>query len=215
VVQQVFSMGMLAHTLGVLTDGAHQDVSKAHQLAEDLQNITEDVLADLRSMVTQLRPVRATGDGLVPALQELAARTHRQTGTEVRLDAPSPVPDLDPDLVEDVFLIAAEAIRNAVKHAQAFTIHVAVETPPGRLLLTVHDDGGPDPAGYGTTVPYPAAASAAVGHDVPHDGAGLSIMRQRGERWGGSVDIDLDPVDGGSVSVSIPLATPTSETEQA
>jgi signal transduction histidine kinase len=215
VVQQVFSMGMLAHTLGVLTDGAHQDVSKAHQLAEDLQNITEDVLADLRSMVTQLRPVRATGDGLVPALQELAARTHRQTGTEVRLDAPSPVPDLDPDLVEDVFLIAAEAIRNAVKHAQAFTIHVAVETPPGRLLLTVHDAGGPDPAGYGTTVPYPAAASAAVGHDVPHDGAGLSIMRQRGERWGGSVDIDLDPVDGGSVSVSIPLATPTSETEQA
>jgi signal transduction histidine kinase len=215
VVQQVFSMGMLARTLGVLTDGTHHDVSKAHQLAEDLQSITADVLSDLRSMVTQLRPVRATGDGLVAALSELASRTHRQTGAVIEVDAPTPGPVLEPDLAEDVFLIAAEAIRNAIKHAQAALVRVSVAAPPGRLELTVHDDGGPARAGDGTSVPSPAAASAAVGHHDPHSGAGLSIMRQRGERWGGVVDIDLDGPDGGRVSVSIPLETDEPERQES
>jgi nitrate/nitrite-specific signal transduction histidine kinase len=64
-------------------------------------------------------------------------------------------------------------------------------------------------------VPSPAAASAAVGHHDPHSGAGLSIMRQRGERWGGVVDIDLDGPDGGRVSVSIPLETDEPERQES
>lgn len=205
VVQQVFSMGMMARTLGVLTDGSHTDLTKAHELATDLQQITADVLGDLRSMVTQLRPVRTSGEGLVAALETLASKTHRQTGVRVDLQAPSPGPDLDADLTEDVFFIAAEAVRNAVKHAQASRISVELSVSGDVLKLDVRDNGG-HVRDHDDSMPTDGLPDHAVEHDTPHTGAGLSIMRQRGHRWGGEVTIDVGGPDGGHVGLVLSLA---------
>ena len=70
VVQQVFSMMMQARSLGVLVErGLAPPPEKVAQVADDLSSSAEDVLADLRGMVVELRPATGTERGLVSALQ--------------------------------------------------------------------------------------------------------------------------------------------------
>src|SRR3712207_8866127 len=115
VVQQVFSMMMQARSLGVLVErGLPPAPEKVAQVADDLSRSAEDVLADLRGMVVELRPATGTGRGLASALRSLAESTAARSGLDVTLDVADPAEELarlDADLLEDVYRIVAEAVH--------------------------------------------------------------------------------------------------------
>lgn len=205
VVQQVFSMMMQARSLGVLVArGLPPTPEKVAQVADDLSGSAEAVLADLRGMVVELRPAATTPGGLVSALRSLADTTSARTGTEVTLDVDDPsggMAGLDADLLEDVYRVVAEALHNSVKHADASSIRLRLAvTPHGRrrrLVAEVTDDG------RGLDAESDASASGASGSS----GLGMSVMRERAARWGGSVRVRQPATGGTSVRLSLPLPT--------
>jgi PAS domain S-box-containing protein len=216
VVQQVFSMMMQARSLGVLVArGLPPTPEKVAQVADDLSSSAEAVLADLRGMVVELRPAASTGGGLRSALRSLVDTTSARTGLDVALDIDDPDAELtalDPDLLEDVYRIVAEALHNSVKHAQATRIHVRLAVPfhgrRRRLVAEVTDDG----RGLGTgddAVPVGGSTSS---------GFGMTVMRERAARWGGAVRVRQPSAGGTSVRLTLPLpttvpATPATGTE--
>jgi len=84
-----------------------------------------------------------------------------------------------------LYTCAMEAIQNAVKHARATAIHVALSDLEGCLAVLVHDNG----CGFD--------ASAVLA------GNGLRNMRDRVAPWQGSVEITSSEL-GTDVSVRIP-----------
>ena len=178
VVQQIFSMGMLTQTLTVLLDGDNVAAgdARARSITEELGTITGSVLKDLRGLVAQLRPSAIEGVGLHGGLTRLAATTHRQTGVKFELHLDPGLDDIDGELGEDLYHVAAEAVHNAVKHSPADLLDVRCAVEGGRIVLTVRDNGGPH--GHDLT----AATAAQEGH-------GLGFMRQRIVRWQGSFEV--------------------------
>lgn len=178
VVQQIFSMGMLTQTLTVLLAGENSGGSdaRARSITDELGAITGSVLKDLRGLVAQLRPSAIEGVGLRGGLSKLAATTHRQTGVKFELHLDPGLDDIDGELAEDLYHVAAEAVHNAVKHSTADLVDLRCDVEGGRIVLTVRDNGGPHEHDF-------TAAAAA------QDGHGLGFMRQRIIRWQGSFKV--------------------------
>ncbi|MGK5114411.1 MULTISPECIES: GAF domain-containing protein [unclassified Geodermatophilus] len=205
VVQQVFSMMMQARSLGVLVGrGLAPAPEKVAQVADELSSVAEDVLADLRGMVVELRPATTTARGLATALRSLLDSTAARTGLEVALEVRDPkreLAGLDADCVEDVYRIVAEAVHNSVKHAAATGIRVSLAmTTHGRrrrLVAEVTDDG----RGLG------AAADADRRDEATSSGFGMTAMRERAARWGGTVRVREVSAGGTSVRLVLPLVT--------
>ncbi|TFV48462.1 histidine kinase [Blastococcus sp. TF02A_35] len=212
VVQQVFSMMMQARSLGVLVErGLPPAPEKVAQVADDLSTSAEDVLADLRGMVVELRPATGTGRGLASALRSLVDTTGARTGLDTSLEVDDPAGELarlDADLVEDVYRIIAEAVHNSVKHASASTMRVRVAvTRHGsrrRLVAEVSDDG----CGLGNAVPahgVPGPGVPGPGGRAPAGGFGMTAMRERAARWGGVVRVRGLSPGGTRVHLTLPL----------
>jgi signal transduction histidine kinase len=201
VVQQVFSMMMQARSLGVLVErGLTPPPEKVAQVADDLSTSAEDVLADLRGMVVELRPATGTERGLISALRSLADTTCARTGLAVTLDVDGPAGEfaqLAPDLLEDVYRIVAEALHNSVKHAAAATlvIRLSVSSHGSRrhLVAEVTDDGH-GLGGGADAAPGPASS-----------GFGMTVMQERADRWGGTVRVRDLPAGGATVQLTVPL----------
>ncbi len=203
VVQQVFSMMMQARSLRVLVErGLAPPPEKVAQVADDLSNSAEDVLADLRGMVVELRPATGTEHGLISALGSLVDTTRARTGLTVTLDVDDPAAELSqlaPDLLEDVYRIVAEALHNSVKHAAAATVIIRLSvTPHGsrrRLVAEVTDDG------------HGLGGGADKGSGPASSGFGMTVMQERADRWGGTVRVRDLPSGGARVQLTLPLLT--------
>jgi signal transduction histidine kinase len=123
---------------------------------------------------------------------------------EVSLDIDDPddeVSALDGDLREDVYRVAAEALHNSVKHADAARIQVRLAvTRHGsrrRLVAEVTDDG----------CGLMAVNEAARTGGSASSGLGMTVMRERASRWGGAVRVRQPATGGTSVRLNLPLPT--------
>ncbi|MFJ7250031.1 sensor histidine kinase [Kitasatospora sp. NPDC098652] len=135
----------------------------------------EDVADDLATAVREVRRITdrlgptVLGDyGLSRALRRLADTFSGDELTVTALLAPDPLPELPAAVEVAVYRITAEALNNVLRHARATSATVTVLVDPGRLELTVEDDGqGP---GRG---------------DPGHPGVGLRSMSERAAEIGG------------------------------
>jgi signal transduction histidine kinase len=130
VVQQVFSLMMQARSVSLLAGrGLPPPPERLAQVADELGTAAQDALTDLRGMVVELRPATGENGGLVPALRSLLDATAARTGLVVSLEDGGDGDQftaLDPDLVEDVYRVLAEAVHNVVKHASASRVEVRI-----------------------------------------------------------------------------------------
>jgi signal transduction histidine kinase len=102
--------------------------------------------------------------------------------------------NLHPILRDEVYRIAAEAMRNAFRHAQAQRIEVEILYGERWLRLRVRDDGqGIDPKLLG--------GDGRAGH------YGLHGMRERAQLAGGKLVVWSKPDSGTEVELSIPAIT--------
>jgi signal transduction histidine kinase len=146
---------------------------------DSLRTTVDGLLADLahtsgelRRLVYGLRPPLLDDLGLAGALEHQFAGVD---GPGLHIDVR--VTDI-PAAVEVALLrIATEAVHNAVKHAHANRIDVAIVRTGELLRLTVTDDG----------VGFPP--------DVM-PGVGLTAMRERADEVGGGLTVDSAPNGG-------------------
>lgn len=114
-------------------------------------------LADIAAIQHGLLPPAARG-GLRGALSSLS----ETAVIPVSVDAPEE--SLDETLVEGLYLICAEAITNAVRHAEATKISIRVTASPERVVADIVDDGvGGARAGDGSGIHGILARAAALG----------------------------------------------------
>ncbi len=146
--------------------------------------------AELERLMADRWPVVLETFGLIPALEEVAERIEAETDMAVTLAV-----DRDegrpPAHVERAgWRIAQLALDNAIRHAVATTVSVAVWSTPDRLEVTIRDDG----RGF----------DVALGGDP---GRGVRDIVRRAEAVGGAASIESPAEVGTTVRFAWPAAT--------
>ena len=174
---------------GGRVDAAEGQIEKSKRMVQRAAN-------DLRNSVWALRVAPLEGRTFGESLATMA--DHLATGDTPRIvvQADDALFELPEFVAGNLLLVAQEAIRNAVHHAECNTVDVRVESDAAtrHVTLTVRDDGrGFDPA---------VAAGTAQGH------FGLQVMRERMEGMEGRLMVESIPDRGTTITAMI---TPEAE----
>jgi len=183
VTQALFSMGLITRSIEVLLD---RDPAAAKEKLGDLRELQRDALAEMRSLIFELRPGSLEREGLASALRTHVAALEGRLGLPIVLD----VADIErlPFPAEDaLYRIAQEALHNIVKHARAQTVRIELARDGAEVTLRIVDDGvGFDPI------------------DIADGHLGIAGMRARAERAGGHLAVRSAPDEGTEIQVGIP-----------
>jgi PAS domain S-box-containing protein len=184
VTQALFSMGLIARSIEVLLD---RDPAAARAKLTDLGELQRDALAEMRSLIFELRPGSLEREGLASALRTHVAAVEGRLGLPIVLDV-GEVGRLPLTVEDALYRIAQEALHNIVKHARAGTVRIELTRDAAEVRLGVVDDGvGFDP------------------RDVPADHLGLAGMRSRAERIGGRLEVRSAPGRGTEILAAVPV----------
>jgi len=172
--------------------GGRLDV--AAQRLGQARSLAREGLAEARRSVQALRPRALEQQSLTEALPNAVRSLTAGSALAVRVETPDNAPALAPDVEADLLRIAQEAVTNVVKHADASTLTVRLGWDGDCLELRVRDDG--------------RGLSAATSDAAEPSGFGMTAMRERVERHGGTLRVSSFPGVGSEVVAAInnPLA---------
>ena len=165
--QLLFSASVIAESLPRLWE---RNPERVRQGLGQLHQLTRGALAEMRTLLLELRPRALTEAALGDLLHQLVDAIRGRSRLHVALTVEGER-NLPADVQITLYRIAQEALNNVIKHARA--THVAVSLVNGTDTVTVRvaDDGrGFDP------------------NAILPDHMGIGIMRERAE----AVDISLD-----------------------
>lgn len=149
--QDLAGVGMLAHTLlGRLAKPAGATVSlEAQQLDMLIRKLVDGITRaqrEVQAISRGLIPVRLDSEGLMDALRTLAVRTNELEGIISRFKCEQKVEVVDSVTATHLYRIAQEAVTNAIKHACAEHIRIALLVDDDQFVMQISDDGlGFDP----------------------------------------------------------------------
>jgi ligand-binding sensor domain-containing protein/signal transduction histidine kinase len=182
VTQTLFSASLIAEALpGALERGS----SEARDLLQELRQLTRGALAEMRTLLLELRPAALVEASLADLLRQLGEAVTGREGVQVDVVTDGSA-RLQPDVHVVFYRVAQEALNNVVKHARADRVHVLLSHEAGpdekdtaAAELRIRDNGrGFDPN-------CPAANCF-----------GLRIMRERAESIGAALVINSVPGQG-------------------
>jgi signal transduction histidine kinase len=164
----------------------------ASAIDQAAQAITEgrDAVQDLRSSASVTNDLAAAIGALG---QELATQENGNYRPVFQIDVEGATRDLHPILRDEVYRIAAEALRNAFRHAQARQVEVEIDYGERELRLHVRDDG----KGIDAKI---------LQGETPAGHFGLHGMRERAESGGGRLEVWSELDSGTEVELSIPAS---------
>jgi signal transduction histidine kinase len=163
------------------------DATRAPDILDEIHQLAQMGLAEMRALIFELRPESLEHDGLVCALERQATALEARHRLPVvrQLGAEPAVPIL---LKEVVYRVAQEALHNAARHAQAGHLELDLRRTPRHLQLCVSDDG----RGFLPDAAFP-------GH------LGLRSMHERAAMVGGRLHISSTPGKGTRVVLRVPV----------
>jgi len=159
-------------------------------LLESALKRADDVIIDGRNSVRGLRAGDGQGD-LLAILRELVDSAEFSPPVPVRAVVEGTPRPLHPLVATEVRRIAAEALFNVARHAQATSVDVAITFGDWHLDIEIRDDG----VGIPESV---LARGEREGH------FGLVGMRERAQRIGGTLAIDSRARKGTDVTLRLP-----------
>ncbi len=189
VTQLLFSINLVAGSLPRLWE---RDPEMAKRSTAELQRLTRGALAEMRTLLRELRPHTISETDLTVLV------THLSDGLAARHDIPATVRaemngSLPPDVHVALYRITQEAMNNIAKHANASSLTVTLVGTDSRVDLSVVDDG------YG----FDRA-------NLPAGTMGLDIMAERAHNIGAELVVASQPDIGTAVNVTW-NAEPTEE----
>jgi signal transduction histidine kinase len=179
------SLGIIAIQAGVGHHLMANDPARAAAALDTIARLSRESLDEVRAVIADLR------DGELnraPATDlNRLADTVRLSGLDVQLTLPAQIASIPPPVAAAVYRISQEALTNTIRHARATTAWVHLHHAPGRVELTVDDDGTPPDATGDLT-----------------DGQGIPGMRDRAQALGGTLTTSHTPDGGFRVHASLP-----------
>jgi PAS domain S-box-containing protein len=142
-----------------------------------------EAISQTRMLARGLSPVSIEPNGLMSALQELAATFSEMFGTDCRFECPEQVLVPDSAAATHLYRIAQEALNNAYKHGKARKILISLRRERVGARLVVTDDGagfsknGSAETGMGLRIMgYRAGMIGAALQIRPASGKGTSVI---------------------------------------
>ncbi len=180
VTQTLFSASLIADVIPRIWKRSPEE---GMQNLEELRQLARGALAEMRTLLLEMRPESLEKAGIKLLLTQLADAFIGRVRIPLNLEiqgACEPAQD-----VKIVFYrVAQEALNNIAKHSGARQVDVRLECRPGRLHMFIKDDGlGFEPG------------QLAPGH------MGIAIMRERAGSIGASLQIDSQPGNGATVTL--------------
>ena len=165
----------------------------AEKSIEELGRLTRGALAEMRTMLLELRPAAVARTPLGELLAQLTEAITSRSGLPFQLFIEK-IPNLPDEVQTSFYRIAQEGLNNVVKHAQANLVTVSLSTssdPSVRgeeqaweVRMLIKDDG----KGFSIQEGY-------------QEHMGMSIIQERAAAIDASVGIESSPGQGTQLSL--------------
>jgi signal transduction histidine kinase len=171
--------------------------SAPDQAASNLANLQQTVRnegAELRHMVTDLRPLRVQSADLVDLMRGFAERYRNESALALDLIVDSLELHAPDRVCREIFQIYREALNNIKKHAKASHVVVKLSQDDSRLVLVVDDNG----EGF-------SFAGKFTGDELDRLRLGPISIKERTRTVGGVLTVESNPGHGARLIIEIPL----------
>jgi signal transduction histidine kinase len=182
VTQTLFSASLIAETLPLIYEN---DAAEGMKLLQELRQLTRGALAEMRTLLLELRPMALEESELPDLLLQLSEAVTGRTGIPITTSIQRPC-SLPTNVRIALYRIAQESLNNVMKHARATEVNLELAgCAPGKVLvLSVRDNG----RGYDMDA-------------VPSDRMGLTIISERAAAIGAELEMESEPGVGTSIHV--------------
>jgi len=172
VISELFALSMALQGHATRTDPATAERINGYV------DTLDEIIKKIRTSIFGLHRHRQASTGLPAQLREIIEEHTPQLGFTVGLRFAGPVdPGPDEALAHDILAVTREALSNCARHAQATAVSISLTRRDELITLGITDNG----RGLGTPARF----------------SGLSSMRRRAERHGGTL-VATTPADGGT-----------------
>jgi len=154
--------------------------------AKKMCSLIDTTIADVRDMAYRLRPRVLDDLGLVDALESLLSDFERRSNVSCVFER-NLIPDIDGTISTALYRIGQEAVTNSLRHSNATSIIVSLESDDDSIVLTIKDDG----SGIDTR------------QMQNKDGFGIEGMKERANLVGGRLDIESSTDKGTMVCCKV------------
>jgi signal transduction histidine kinase len=181
VTQTLFATSLIAEVLPKLWDRSPE---AGKQKIAEIRELTRGALAEMRTLLMELRPTALVDVPLPDLVQQLSEAFTGRARVPVRLEMDKPL-DLPINVKIGFYRIAQEALNNIQKHARATQVEIHLQDCGPSFKMEIIDNG----IGFEN------------GHQSP-DHFGLGIMEERAQSIGGQFSIASRPGQGTSIVVT-------------
>ena len=181
VTQTLFSASLTAE---VLPDLWEMDVEEAKRSTEELRQLTRGALAEMRTLLLELRPATLTQTRLSDLIKQLCEAFIGRSRLPIALNIEGDG-ILPPEVQVAFYRIAQESLNNVFKYARASKVDVNLFLSSSRAHFETCDNG----IGFDMSTSKPTSM-------------GMRIMRERAEAIGAEFEITSEPGKGTCVSVT-------------
>jgi PAS domain S-box-containing protein len=180
VTQTLFSASLVAE---VLPELMKIDPLEGSKRLQELRQLTRGALAEMRTLLFELRPNALVDIPLPELLRQLAEATIGRARLPVSFTCQGEG-TLPPDVQVTLYRMVQEALNNVIKYARAGEAAINLRLAPDAARIMVIDNGiGFDP------------------ENIPSGHFGLKIMRERAEAVGARMSIYSEPGQGTQITI--------------
>jgi signal transduction histidine kinase len=181
VTQTLFATSLIAEVLPRLWERSPE---LGRQKVEEIRQLTRGALAEMRTLLMELRPTALVDVPLPDLLLQLSEAFTGRARIPVRLDLDRPV-DMPTNVKIGFYRITQEALNNVQKHAHASEVEIRLHDCGPALELSISDNG----VGFEKGVALP-------------DHFGLGIMQERAQSIGAQYRLESKPGQGTVITIA-------------
>ena len=180
----------LVHKLELCSMYMDNDIIRAKLELATIQKNLKSVIEDIRNTIFDLRPMSFDDLGLKEAVERLLFRLKENSRIQIDYDLDDVSHENDLVLM-NIFRSIQEACNNVIKHSNANSLFVSMKILENNIDIVIQDDG--------------------IGFDIhnvelkKNNHFGLSVIKERVDLLGGSLDILSEINKGTKITISIPI----------
>ncbi len=178
--QTLFSASLIAEVLPRLWE---RNPNEGRRRLEEIRQLTRGALAEMRTLLLELRPTSLKDAELGDLLRQLAESINGRARIPVNVTVEGHC-EIEPEIKIGLYRIAQEALNNVAKHSGASQAQVNLVCSPQSITLTVRDNG--------------------KGFDIQEartKSLGLGIMKERAREINARLSIESRFSEGTSITV--------------
>lgn len=160
-----------------------KETEQALEKLESARNSVASGLASIRETVLMMK-IDYEERSLLLSIQQLIRETEAAVGVEI-FYTPEPLPDMDPILKKTLYLALQEGLTNGIRHAKAKRFEFQLKAENGMIVFRLANDG--------------------KRYENQEFGFGLKTMRERVERFNGTLNIEATDEHSCVLTIMLPV----------